>query len=63
MCKGIMGFLFGHKFRHVITRDRVQLPNRSIELRGFDLDEFRNETFHAIYCQRCGEVLTKEKME
>lgn len=63
MCKGVAGFLFGHKFKTVVTRDRVQLPNRSLEMRGFDLDEFRNETFHAIYCERCGETLTKEDMQ
>ena len=63
MCKGVAGFLFGHKFKTVVTRDRVQLPNRSLEMRGFDLDEFRNETFHAIYCERFGETLTKEDMQ
>lgn len=60
MCKGIAGYLFGHKFKTVITLDRVQLPNRTLEIRGHHLDQFRNENFHAIYCERCGKTIEKE---
>lgn len=66
MCKGVAGFLFGHKFVPVITKDAAKLPSGLRSLNGAGAVEFiaelRDETFHAVYCQRCGETITKEEM-
>ena len=67
MCKGVAGLLFGHKYKTVITKSAASLPPTLTGVRGFEVVEFveafRNETFHAIFCQRCGETLTKEDMQ
>lgn len=66
MCKGVAGFLFGHKYIPIITKDAAKLPDGLRSLNGAGAVEFiaelRNETFHAIYCERCGEWLDKESM-
>lgn len=67
MCKGVAGMLFGHKFKPIITRSAANLPAglRNISGEGAVdfMDTLREETFEALYCQRCGEVLTKEAMQ
>lgn len=67
MCRGVAGFLFGHKFVPVITRDAAKLPDGIRSLNGAGAIEFiaelRNETLQAIYCERCGEWLSTEDME
>lgn len=66
MCKGVAGFLFGHKFKTIVTKDAAKLPDGLRSLNGAGAVEFiaelRDETFHAIYCQRCGETIMKEDM-
>lgn len=66
MCKGVAGFLFGHKFVPVITKDAAKLPDGLRSMNGAGVVEFvaelRDENFHGIYCKRCGEYLAKEEM-
>lgn len=66
MCKGVAGFLFGHKFKPVVTRSAANMPAGLRNISGEGAVEFmetlREETFHAVYCQRCGETIMKEEM-
>lgn len=61
-CHGLLGSVFGHSFRPVITKGEPVF--RSVEQRGCDLnkiieltDKSRSETFHGLYCRRCGVVI------
>lgn len=67
MCKGVAGMLFGHKFKHVIIRSAAQIPAGLRNINGEGAVDFmetlREETLGALYCQRCGEVLTKEDIQ
>lgn len=57
-CTGIMGRIFGHSFTVVVTKGAVREAPR---LEGTalyvtkTLDAHREETYHGIYCKRCGE--------
>lgn len=66
MCRGVSGFFLGHDFQPVITKSACNLPERLTSIKGEGakefIDGFRDETFHALYCVRCGEVITKEEM-
>ncbi|AKF21593.1 hypothetical protein DP32_14415 [Escherichia coli] len=60
-CRGVLGFLFGHSYRHAITRG---YPSAKLgEVKGSSsfiislIDKTRPETFHGIYCKRCGKVI------
>lgn len=67
MCKGVAGFLFGHNFVSVVTKDGATIPAGLRNISGEGAVEFmetlRTETFHILYCQRCGETITKEDMQ
>ena len=59
-CIGIMGSIFGHSFSTVMTKEAVRVVPT---LEGKEpavtkvLDAFRNETYHGIFCKRCGKVI------
>lgn len=63
-CKGIMGKLFGHNFKPVVTKSKSSLEIESVKgsLSGVsDLcDKYRDETFKCIYCTRCGYILEQK---
>lgn len=56
MCKGLIGKLLGHKFVPVITKGVAEFPANMTKLNGSasTLDAFRKQTFHGMYCTRCG---------
>lgn len=60
-CQGVFGKLFGHSYRPAITRGAPNLslktPYASIGVIGDLIDKTRPETFHGIYCKRCGKVI------
>lgn len=64
-CHGFLGRVLGHSFRPVITKGE---PVFGIgEHRGCDLnkiieltDKSRPETFHSLYCRRCGMVISRQ---
>lgn len=59
-CIGIIGLLFGHKFTALITKSsvkgapRVNGVSRDVHRA---LDAHRDESYHGIYCKRCGKVI------
>ena len=59
-CSGILGHIFGHSFAAVVTKGAV---NGAPRLQGTEsslmkmLDAHRDETYHGIYCKRCGKVI------
>lgn len=53
-CTGIMGRIFGHNFRHVVTKSEAKLPHGRVEIDHSCLDDFRAQTFHGWVCKRCG---------
>lgn len=67
MCKGVAGMLFGHKFKPVVTRSAANMPAGLRNISGEGAVEFmetlRDESLEALYCQRCGETITKEDMQ
>lgn len=56
-CEGIFGWLFGHKFKPVITRSAVK-GAPYIEATTATIHKLmechRDEEFHGSICQRCG---------
>lgn len=58
-CTGIMGWIFGHSYRPVITKSAAKsVPpmEGSAYVAGKIIDMYRDETFHGIVCKRCGKV-------
>jgi len=57
MCKGIVGLIFGHKYKPVITKSAAKMPENMTNIRGSNniLDNFRDETFNGVICARCGD--------
>lgn len=61
-CTGIMGRIFGHKFRPVITLGSPTITD--FKLTGSQaasayeriINATKSETFHGCICQRCGAV-------
>lgn len=60
-CRGVLGFLFGHSYHHAITRGSPAANLGAMEGSGTVIirliDKTRPETFHGIYCKRCGKVI------
>lgn len=67
MCKGVAGFLFGHKFKPLVIRSAATIPAGLRNISGEGAVDFmetlREESFEGLYCQRCGEVITKEDIQ
>lgn len=63
MCKGIVGLIFGHNYKPVMTKSAAKLPDSLTQLRGSKdiFDNFRDETFHGLICTRCGDIKKCEK--
>ncbi|EKZ6022772.1 TPA: hypothetical protein ACWX8V_002441 [Klebsiella quasipneumoniae] len=60
-CQGIFGKIFGHAFRVAITKGAPDLKLRDYQ-GGRDallelMEKTRPETYHGIYCKRCGKVI------
>lgn len=59
-CKGLSGFIFGHNYHEVITKSA---PMSGIEVQGdakycaMVIDSYRSQTYHGIYCKRCGKFV------
>ena len=56
-CLGIFGRLFGHSLKPVITKSAIKCPPRLEGPQSFvsrALDAHRDETYHGLYCKRCG---------
>lgn len=60
-CRGVLDFLFGHSYLPVITRGAPAANLGAMEGSGMVIieliDKTRPETFHGIYCKRCGKVI------
>lgn len=61
-CQGIFGKLFGHLYRPAITMGAPSsLKIGDVEGSGIMLikliNSTRPETYHGIYCKRCGKVV------
>jgi hypothetical protein len=64
-CKGIFGFLFGHKYqgRFSITESK-RFPTRAIKVdQIFDVNDLKETDFTKTYvqdvCVRCGNIIEK----
>ncbi|MCK6946325.1 hypothetical protein L8Q47_15070 [Enterobacter bugandensis] len=59
-CKRVLGFIFGHKYSVAITKTA---PVHEIKIQGSAeycakvIDLYRSQTYHGIYCKRCGKVI------
>ncbi|KTH39039.1 hypothetical protein ASV25_11080 [Enterobacter hormaechei subsp. xiangfangensis] len=60
-CQGILGKLFGHSYRPAITRGaptaNLGAMEGSIRAVIGVINSTRPETYHGIYCKRCGKVI------
>ncbi len=60
-CRGVLGFLFGHSYRPAITKGAPNLNLKAGHGSSSDICEIiektRPETYHGIYCKRCGKVI------
>lgn len=60
-CQGIFGKLFGHSYRPAITRGSPSANIGAVEGSSSFIisliDKTKPETFHGIYCKRCGKWL------
>lgn len=61
-CRVVLGFLFGHSYRPAITKGypsiNIETARGNINAIAELVDKTRPETFHGIYCKRCGKVMT-----
>lgn len=60
-CLGIFGKIFGHSFRVAITKGAPSMNLKAAEA-GISsilqmMETSRPETYHGIYCKRCGKVI------
>lgn len=57
-CSGLIGRIFGHKFRPVITLSSSTFGSEGVTCKAYVAlemaDKYRAETFHGCICQRCG---------
>ncbi|QHJ79576.1 MAG: hypothetical protein [Caudoviricetes sp.] len=64
-CTGIMGRIFGHRFRPVITLSACTFNSAGVQCKAHTAlemaDKYRNEIFHGCICQRCGSVTGEKK--
>ncbi|CND07764.1 Uncharacterised protein [Yersinia frederiksenii] len=63
-CNGVMGFIFGHKYKPVITKG---IPVGKVKVNGISeegylemIEKCRDETYSGLYCSRCGEIKSRE---
>lgn len=64
-CNGVMGFIFGHKYRTIIVKSAAKHGAFQAESMPESclcdmLDKFRDETYSGLYCSRCGETKSRE---
>lgn len=64
-CTGLMGRIFGHKFRPVITLSASKHDFSGTKCKAHVAlemaDKYRSEEFHGCVCQRCGAVTGEKK--
>ncbi|EKY4018894.1 hypothetical protein [Enterobacter roggenkampii] len=59
-CNGLLGAVFGHSFVPVITKSAPKIPLQLEGSASFALkiaDAHREQTYHGVYCKRCGKVI------
>lgn len=66
-CTGLMGLIFGHKFKPVITLSASGYNTAGVNCKAHVAlemaDKYRNESFHGCVCLRCGEFVAHHKEE
>ncbi len=66
-CTGLMGRIFGHNFRPVITLHSPAISDLNVNAQGktelFEkiINATKSEAFHGCICQRCGAVTGERK--
>lgn len=63
-CTGIMGWVFGHRFRPVITSGQptiTELERMTVDTAVRIIDASKPEVYHGLYCRRCGSVEVERK--
>lgn len=59
-CLGLMGRIFGHKFRPIITLSATTFNSVGVRCKAHVAlemaDKHRDESLHGCICQRCGAV-------
>ena len=64
-CTGLMGRIFGHKFRPVITLAATTFNSSGVQCKAHVAlemaDKHRAEEYHGCVCQRCGAVTGEKK--
>ena len=66
-CTGLMGLIFGHRFRPVITLGNPTITDLNVKAKGrpetFEriINATKSEEFHGCFCQRCGAVTGEKK--
>lgn len=66
-CQGIFGKIFGHSFRVAITKGAPSMNLKAAEA-GISsilqmMETSRSETYHGIYCKRCGKLINDAEKE
>lgn len=60
-CHGLMGKLLGHSFRIAVTKGAPSIKINEASCSAATIlrliDESRPETYHGVYCKRCGKVI------
>lgn len=54
-CKGLIGLIFGHKFKAIITKSAAKIPANASSVGSDFAETLRDEQYHGIVCLRCGE--------
>lgn len=57
-CTGLIGLIFGHKFKPIITLGSSNFGSDGVQCKSHVAmemaDKYRQQTFHGCICQRCG---------
>lgn len=66
-CTGLMGQLFGHNFRPVITLSASTFNSSGVRCKAHIAlemtDKYRAEEYQGCFCQRCGVFNTRGDMK
>lgn len=57
-CEGFLGIILGHNFQPIITKGepaiKIKIEDGSMEELLPLLEASRPETYHGVFCRRCG---------